>query len=792
MRCLLIARYHHFSFLVISCALLGFGAGGTALGLYRSWFETRAGSFLAWGALGLAVSLPVCFRLGEALPLNVYFPPMAVVSTISWWFVFWIIHGVPFLLAGMLIGLALMTAGEFGHKVYAWNLAGSAAGALGGIVLMWHMPPNGLVIPFALSVLAAALLLIPESGSVRLFGASLGLTGAVLGIAASIPSDQAFPLQVDQYKTLAYVDRLAQQGSAERRLSYYGPRGRVDLYSSPSFHTIMSLAATESPPAMDQILVDGFQAGSVPSITDVSQAKFLKNTLAALPYGLVQPKQVLILGEAGGMLVWLARLSDARTIVFVQPDENVIRALKGHRSGVLDDPRVRVVQAEPRAFLDNTHVSFDIIHLAGLEGFSAGSGGIGGLREDYLATIPGFRKTLDALTPHGIAAVVRGIQEPERDNIKIVATWIEALERETQDPGNHLLVARDELSIATLVGKSPITADTIRRFQWTCEETSWDVEWFPGIAPEQTNRIHVLSGPPGGSISWYQHALRKLLSPERAEFYRDWIANIRPATDDNPFFYDFFKWQSISKLREVFGPLWPARAEMGFLVLLLATAWALITASALLPGPIIRLRKERPSPDATGLALAVMYFAALGTGFMLLEMGFIQMFTRFLGDPVVAAAVVVGSFLLFAGIGSMNQPWVTVRIPGGVLTAVAVIAILVLVFSTAFPVLFEVTADLPFAWKVVAGICVIAPLAFCMGIPFPWGLSVLHHRAAKAIPVCWAVNGFASVISASAAVVIAMTFGFKTLLSLAAIVYGVAGLVSLYLARTPHEQTQAA
>ena len=136
MRCLLIARYHHFSFLVISCALLGFGAGGAVLSLGRSWFEKHQEQVFRWGTVGFALSLPICFRLGEELPLNVYFPPALLIPTLGWWVAFWIIHCIPFLLAGLLIGLALMSAGKEAHRIYAVNLVGSAAGALGGILLL--------------------------------------------------------------------------------------------------------------------------------------------------------------------------------------------------------------------------------------------------------------------------------------------------------------------------------------------------------------------------------------------------------------------------------------------------------------------------------------------------------------------------------------------------------------------------------------------------------------------------------------------------------------------------------
>ena len=92
------------------------------------------------------------FRLGEALPLNVYFPPTDIASTLGWWLVFWLIHLIPFLLAGILVGLSLVIAREKVHIIYGGNVA-KRGGALGAILLMEYLPPNGLAAPFALSVL---------------------------------------------------------------------------------------------------------------------------------------------------------------------------------------------------------------------------------------------------------------------------------------------------------------------------------------------------------------------------------------------------------------------------------------------------------------------------------------------------------------------------------------------------------------------------------------------------------------------------------------------------------------
>jgi len=402
------------------------------------------------------------------------------------------------------------------------------------------------------------------------------------------------------------------------------------------------------------------------------------------------------------------------------------------------------------------------------------------LREDYLATVEGFAKCLDALTPRGLACVVRGIQDPARDNIKIAATWIEALEhRGIADPGNCLLMARDELGFATLAGRVPLDSDMVKRFIRICDATSLDPEWFPGVRPQETNKVHLLPGPQGKSVSWYHHAIGKLLSRDREDFYENWICHIRPASDDRPYFHDFFRWASISRLRAAFGPQWPARAEMGFLVLILAAVWTATVGALLLPLPLILFRRARPSRTLSRTLWTPAYFGTLGAGFMFLEMGFIQMFTRLLGDPIVAAALILGGVLFFAGVGSVAQPRLTGKTGARVLTLTLLIAGLVLADSLLFPLVFREAAMLSGFWKIVLGLVIVAPLALLMGTPFPWGLSVLQKTSADAIPVAWAVNGFASVVSASVAVIIAMVFGFKTLLILAAALYVFAGVLAL-------------
>ena len=80
-------------------------------------------------------------------------------------------------------------------------------------------------------------------------------------------------------------------------------------------------------------------------------------------------------------------------------------------------------------------------------------------------------------------------------------------------------------------------------------------------------------------------------------------------------------------------------------------------------------------------------------------------------------------------------------------------------------------------FKVAISIALIAPLAFFMGMPFPLGLRQLAQEAPSFIPWAWGINGFASVVSAVLATLLAIEFGFTAVLALALVVYALAALL---------------
>ena len=169
----------------------------------------------------------------------------------------------------------------------------------------------------------------------------------------------------------------------------------------------------------------------------------------------------------------------------------------------------------------------------------------------------------------------------------------------------------------------------------------------------------------------------------------------------------------------------------------------------------------------------LFYFLTLGLAFLSVEIAFLERFILFLGHPVLAAAVCLAAFLVFAGLGSKVSE--RIGYPG---RAAVTAAILCLAYGAGLPFLFDLLAPLPIAARGLASVTLIAPLAFFMGMPFPLGLAALGVQAPDWVPWAWAVNGCASVIASALAGLMALAVGFVAVIVLAAALYLVAAAVA--------------
>ena len=788
MRWLSVTTWYHFAYLVISTALIGFGASGTLLTLAGRHMIPRFRSWAFWCLLAFALSAVLFCRFGRVIPLNPQYLLYSL-KQVGWAGVYHIFVVLPFFLGGLVIGLFLMRYKEKIYSVYGANLIGSGLGGCLITACMFICTLTDLVYIVAVMAVLAACMCIPATRRPSARKRSIWTYALLpLLIIFYLGADWAvvpLSLPIDPYKPLATMKRWEAQGDARHVASQNGPRARIDVYSSPRLHQTLfaGLTAKTPPPRQMTILKDGSPTGVVYSINRPEQAGILDHTPMSVAYRMKDKPRVLLLDEVGGTNVWLATRFDAAHITVVQRNPQLIQlmqdTLRPMNGGVFSLPHVSVVNADPRHFLEQNTQKFDIIHLAGTESMSAASSGTRSLHENYLLTRQGLELCLNSLAPNGLLTATTGTQTPPRDSIKLLATAAEALQGlGTADPSSRLALFSNYLAATVLASRSEFTPHMGSQLARACSSLRLDMQWHP-LSGQKGGKQDIHSDESRGG-SYLKEAAGLLFSTSRDQLYADWVYNIRPATDNRPYFYNFFKWDSLPLFIETYGPRWLQRMELGYVILVMTVLEVIVLGGVLIILPLAQLKKREPREQGGKLAV-LLYFLLLGLAFMILEMVLILHLNRFLGDPIYSAMGVISAFLVFSGLGSLSGQGKRFNPGQRIWLAAGGIAGYILVYGLFADVLITEFAVFPPIIRISLAIGAIAPLAFCMGWPFPSGMSLLRKSSPELIPWGWGINGFASVAAPPAAVLLATAWGFPLVLGIGAGLYLAAAAVSMYM-----------
>ena len=114
-----------------------------------------------------------------------------------------------------------------------------------------------------------------------------------------------------------------------------------------------------------------------------------------------------------------------------------------------------------------------------------------------------------------------------------------------------------------------------------------------------------------------------------------------------------------------------------------------------------------------------------------------------------------------------------------IVLAVTGIATMSILYLFLLEPLFQWCLWLPVVVKIVLTLALIAPLSFCMGMPFPLGLARVARQMPDMIPWVWGINGCTSVLSAILATILAIHYGFTVVIGLALVLYGLAAAAML-------------
>jgi hypothetical protein len=272
-------------------------------------------------------------------------------------------------------------------------------------------------------------------------------------------------------------------------------------------------------------------------------------------------------------------------------------------------------------------------------------------------------------------------------------------------------------------------------------------------------------------------------SPDLERIYTSSEDLIRPATDDHPFFNQRRRWTSPRLVFRVFLGGGSASVIDTLVVVLIQ---AIAVAGVMILLPLVRFGQQ--GLRASGCWAFLTYFAGLGLGFILIEIVLLQQFALFLGEPIYTVSVVLAGLLISTGAGSYLANSVQNVSRNMLCWSLLAVVVAILFMSIITPSVLSLTLGLPLPLRVMLALVLISPLGILLGVPFPTGLRLIGKEAASLIPWAWAVNGFFTVIGSVSAMILAMTFGFVVVHTVAATCYALA-LLAIRMATTPHDAT---
>ena len=770
MRLFSIIQWHHFAYMIISLALLGYGASGTFISIARPWLLRRYAAAYCGNLALFGLSAVLCFLLAQRLPFNAeevlwdWRQPLYLAQL-------YLLLAVPFFFAANAIALALSRHTTAIARLYAADLLGAGLGSLLIIGLLFVLVPQMALQAIGIIGLLAALVATRELRlAPRWQLASMAGMTALLLLPANL-----LELQISPYKSLPQTLRI--NGTSVIG-EYTSPLGLLSVVKSdavPLRHAPgLSLYADSPIPEQLGVFTDADGMTAIDHNPKQTHLDYLDQLTSALPYHLAEQRRVLVLGAGGGSSVQQALNHAVAHIDGVELNPQMVTLLQrdyADWSGQLyGRDGVQLHTADARGFVKGSRQNYDLIQLSLLDAWGASSAGLYALNENYLYTVEALQDYIARLAPGGYLAISRWIKLPPRDTLKLFATAVRALEAGgTRDPAAQLVLIRNWQTSTLLVKQGSFTPAEINAVRAFCKARAFDLAWYPGMPATEANRSNRLAE------AYFYTAAKALSGPDAASFLQNYKFDITPATDDRPYFFHFFKWRVLPEILALRGEGGLPLLEAGYLVLLATLLQALLLSLVLILLPLAVLRR-RSAAAATSASRARVagYFFAIGLAFLFIEIAFMQKFILFLHHPLYAVATVLAAFLVFAGLGSA---WAArLQQDSGPATratlyAVLLIALLGGAYTLLLDPLFAQLNPLGMTTRSAISAVLIAPLAFCMGMPFPLGLAQVAAKAPELIPWAWGINGCASVLSAVSATLLAMQFGFSVVVLAALLLY---------------------
>lgn len=757
--------FYYYTYFVIGLALLGFGAAATVVALSvrlrrRDVLDTIRQSAPLIGLLGV-----ISYFVIAKLPTDVNQIWAGSLSRAALELLLVLVLALAltavFFALGVIISLLIVVDAADVRKLYFWDLAGAALGCLLAVPLQLTIGPPAMVLVSLVLFAALGLVIAVSTGK----GRQMAAGGIVLvGLAAFLVGTQ--DVRTDQTKTLR-TDAVTTGGD-------WGAVFRVDAVDIGGLQVLHH---------------DGLWGSSIwkydgtPATTDRFKADARQIPWAALGR---DPERVLIIGAAGGNEIMAALTYGVGQVDAVELNPVTVNLLENtfaeYSGNIANLPNVNYVQGDGRTFLARSDDTYDLIWFVAPDSYAATNAATTGafvLSESYLYTAEMIETAFAHLDDEGIMVAQFGdfdFEERPTRTARYLVTARDAIGDDVDSFADHLsLIVEDAETdfsrVSTImVSRRPLSGETVDR-------VTASIDNVPAARV-----VHL----PGGSGT-QEGVTAQIINSDQAtvdSIVGDFNFDIDSITDDRPFFWHFTPYSDV--VTNFGRGIEDSEIAIGERLLLMLLVVAVVVAAILLWLPFAVSRRrgaERPAavPDRWRL---VVYFAAIGLGFMLIEVSMIQRFALLLGYPTLSLSVSLFTLLIATAIGARGSLWILgdqrrrLALSVGALSAI----------TFGYLLISDSVTDTVLAWaepaRIAVAVMMLFPVGLVLGMFLPTGIDRAREMAGAAdsdegrlVAWCWAVNGFFSVIGSTSTTMLSMTFGFDRTVIIGLVLYAVAAVV---------------
>jgi SAM-dependent methyltransferase len=817
MRIFSIGSWAHFGSLVVSLAMLGFGLMSTIMCIAKDWFARHwrlvcGAALLSFGPLAVGANL-----LAQQVPFNAIF---LVSDPNQKWRLLanFLLYFTPFLAGAAFLGSVFLQARTRFNRVYFADLLGSGLCGLVVLLAMYVFTPQDLILaPLVLWLMAAAAWFFAVEGRralLALIAVGIATFGAHLWLAPALGLSK---LAVSDYKGVAYARKFP---DSQRVYAKNSPFGYLEIYASSYLHFAPGLSdnaafnlKTFPDNAYEGMYIDSDGPEGIIRALPAEETDYYFYLPMIYPY-LVKPQADTFVVQFGGGLSTAVALTKSKHVTVAESNPAVLDAflhddaLRRFTGDILHDGRVRVVGYEGRLYLAHTAERYDVIDLSLADSTGLSNPGGFAIVEKFAYTREAMQAYMRALKPDGVLAVTLwNKEEPPKSVLKLYATMVEAARANGDlNVAQDFFAASCYLSTATvLYKKNGFSEAEIALLLKHTKAMSFDAIYYPGLPYDETQTGRILgdfhdqiffdaSKPPGddlvapdggaaadagppetdsvvpavtmGELAWHS-----LIDGTFGDIAKRYVFDARPLTNDRPYFAAYIKPLDLPRILD---RLELVQDEWGYLLLWATLGVATLCASTLIVLPVIF--GWRTVFSATpGKLRTILYFACLGAGYIMVEVGLIAEFVQALSNATVSAAILITGMLVASGLGSLVSERFLARAPVTLPKVLLGIGALLIAYGLFVHAPLDWIGTFPYGLRLFFCFLLIFPPAFLMGFPMPTAMGSLARLEKDHMFLwAWGINGCFSVIGAALVPLVATSFGLSTVLYLSGAAYLIA------------------